>query len=97
VGQTIGDEVFLLVEIGALPDVVGAAIVDEDRCFAERTAGIDVLLPLQTQTANVACEQVSGHSLCAVSAHSGHSLGEVERPRSTLQPLQDRDEVSRSI
>ena len=31
IGPTIHDEVFLLVEIGALPDVVGAAVVDEER------------------------------------------------------------------
>ena len=30
IGPAIHDEIFLLVEIGALPDVIGAAIVDEE-------------------------------------------------------------------
>ena len=33
IGPAVHDEVVLLVEIGALPDVIGAAIVDEEREF----------------------------------------------------------------
>ena len=31
IGPAIHDEIFLLVEIGTLPDVIGAAVVDEER------------------------------------------------------------------